>query len=424
MLIWAERAESPRLVWGVVLAAVVALTVVSALDPALRFVDFLQFSDRAQGLRVGAGLSHPLYPVGYPAMLSLLQALTGDVLVGGRVLSVLGGALAVLAAARLLGPWVGIWLLVQLQTLIWGATEGTDILACGLGLGAIAAVQERRVWVAGALAGAACMVRYTGLAVVPIVVLAGGWRPLVSWALVVLPQVGLTVASDGPWLDQGSNMAIGGPGRHHNGPLTEWLHGVERVLPHAVGDWPTRIGLVGLAVGLARGDRRAWLLALWAVLYVSGLALAFANPRLALPVSSALALGAFWLIPRRWLGLAALGVAIWSVPRALDPPPEAVRVRAAVAAAEPGRYLSSDPWFHTRVEGWLVPATPVWVVGDAHGLTAERIRAFALDTGHTHLVLDQARAGRSPGLRALMAAPADGFSVVSEAPGQVVLRVD
>ncbi|MCP4805365.1 MAG: hypothetical protein GY913_00515 [Proteobacteria bacterium] len=422
---WVERKE-PAAVGSVVVAvALVLLAVLSALDPGLRFVDFLQFSDRAHQLRVGAGLSHPLYPVGYPAVLSLLQAVFGDVLFAGRVISVAAGVGAVWAAVRLLGPWAGLWLLVQVQTVLWGVAEGTDLLAAGWGLGAIAAAHSKRPWLAGLLAGAACLTRYTGIAVVPVIVVAAGWRPLVTWAAVVAPQLVLALVTGGPMMDQGSNMAIGhGPPGQPAGPFAQWLDGLRRATPHVLGEWPVWLGLAGLVVGAVKKDRRAWMLAAYAALHTGGIALAFANPRLALPATSALALGAFWLVPRRWLIVPAVLLACVSVPRALETPPEAARVRPLVEAAEPGRYLSSDPWFHTVEDGWLRAGTPVWVVGEPHTLSASKIRAFAAQSGHTHIALDQARAGRSPGLRALMAEPPEGFTVVAEEPGQVLLRID
>ena len=415
---WAEKPEPRAVEAGVVVLAAVVLGVLSALDPHLRFVDFLQFSERAEGLRVGAGLSHPLYPVGYPALLSLIQAVTGDVLVAGRVISLAAGAGAVWATTRLVGPWVALWLLFQVQTLLWGAAEGTDLAAAALALGAIAAAHEKRPWLAGALAGAACMARYTGVAVVPVVVVVAGWRALASWALVVAPQAALALASGGPLPDQGSNMAIG------HGPGSGWFEGLRRALPHVLGEWPAWVGLGGLVVGSARRDRRAWMLLAYAVLHVGGLALAFANPRLALPATSALALGLFWLVPRRWALLPVVGLAAWTLPRALEVPPDAARVRPLVEAAEPGKYLSSDPWFHTVDDGWLRPGTPIWIVGEPHSLSAERVRAFALETGHTHVALDAGRAGRSPGLRALMSEGAEGYVEVARATGQVLYRLD
>ncbi len=425
-----ERPEPRAVEIGVLVLALLLLGGMSLADPELRFVDFLAFSSRAEGLRQGLGLSHPLYPVGYPALLSLLQWLLGDVLLAGRLISVAAGVGACWAASRLLGPWVALWLLVQFQVLLWGTAAGTDLLATGLALGALAAAHHERAWLAGALAGAACMTRYTGLAVLPVVLVVSGWRPLVSWALVVAPHFALAALGGGHFLpDQSSNMAIGhgGPPGEDPGLVIGYLTGLWRALPQAFGDPPTWLGAAGLLVGMIRRDRRAWMLFAYAALHMAGLALAFANPRLALPASACMALGLFWLVPRRWALLPALALGLWSVPRSLEAPPDAIHSRPMVAAAQdhPGLYLSTSPWFYTRRDGWLVEALPVWALAEPHQLRPSHLKDWAEQHGGAYLMYDQIRARRAQGLRPLSGAELpEGFEMVAHDKGWRIFWIE
>ena len=85
---------------GVALLATVVLAALSARHPGLRLVDFLGFSTRAHRLFAGEDLVHPLYPVGYPAVLGLLQQCSLPPLAAGRTLSVLAGVTAVVVTTR------------------------------------------------------------------------------------------------------------------------------------------------------------------------------------------------------------------------------------------------------------------------------------------------------------------------------------
>ena len=154
---------APR--WSIPAVATLAAAVLALLSQdQLGLVDFISFAGRARRLRDGLDLVHPLYPVGYPALLSAVTAVVGDVLHAGKVLSIMGGALAIAATARLVGPLPALWLLAQGALLQWGSVEGTDMPAAALTLACLAAAVERRPLLAGARR--CCMLcRYTGVAV-------------------------------------------------------------------------------------------------------------------------------------------------------------------------------------------------------------------------------------------------------------------
>lgn len=421
---WFTRARDEPL-WmsaAVTGVAAVLLTVLAALHPELRFVDFISFGERAWRLREGLDWVNPKYPVGYPVLLTLLEWPLGDVLLAGKVLGVAAGAGLAWATARLVGPWGAAAVVCHLSVLIWGSTECTDVMAAAFAVGALAAAHNKHLWAAGLLAGAACMTRYTGIAVLPVVLVACGkqaWKPLLTWAACMVPHVVLALVFDRPLLpDQGENMAIGG-----RPPLWESLW---HTLPHVARDWPTWPGLVGLIVGMVRLDKRAYWLAAYAALHLIGVSLAFANPRLVLPSTIAITAGVIWLFPRRWSLVPALAALGWGLPKAVGPMGEGAELIPVVTAAAEldGPFLSTTPWFYQRDGSWLRPALPIQEAQrDPRKLTPQAVHDFALREGFEHVVLTEGRVVHStPQLKPLLQGEPAGWVVVDEGPGWRILR--
>lgn len=396
--------------WALPAVTLLAVVVLATLcQDRLAFVDFISFAGRARRLREVTDLVHPLYPVGYPAVLSALTAVVGDVLWAGKALAVAAGALAIAATARMLGPLPALWLLAQGALLQWGRTEGTDMPAAALSLASIAAATERRPGWAGALAGAACLCRYTGLAVVPVALLLAG-RPHVflgAFVATTAPHWAAALFTGASVLpDQTENLTIAAG---HSTTLlsVETLHRWPRGMAHATAmaarQPATWIGAVGLLVGLARRDRRAFALLGLAAAHLALVGLAFAKPRLVLPGTLALAAGAAFLVPRdrprlAWL-LPAAGIpvavgavlALWSTNSVDD---RRVDQGAALAAAD-GPFYTSDPWVAVRDDGWLHGGRPLHAAGQAAALTPASVAAAARDQGIARVMVDRSRVRRT-----------------------------
>ena len=381
--------------------------------PTLRLVDFLGFNTRARALP--ADLLHPLYPVGYPALLRLGTWFTGDALMAGKGLAVLAGALAVAAAARLLGVSAGLWLLAQVGLLTYAATEGTDLPAVALTLAALAAAGASRPVGAGVLLGLACLCRYTAVVALPAVLwlVPSRGRMLVAFALATSPHWATALYLGRSALpDQSENLVIA-QGRPDARLLSvETLRilpwGVARAWGAAVQGWPTWLGVAGVGVGLLRRDRRAAGLGLWAGAHILLVGLAFANERLVLAATLAFSLGAPFLLPRWLLGPLA-GLLLWQVwGPALTPTEEEARLAEVVevSAGLPGPWLSSSPWFYEQDGAWLRGSVPIRaVVGDPRRLGPVELGRLAREGGYRHLALDRARIVRTyPGLKPLLQA--------------------
>ena len=150
--------ESPHPRWVRILPVAlvgVVLGGLAAAHPTLRFVDFLSFSNRARRLAQGQDWVNGLYPVGYPALLLGSRLALGDVLVAGKLLSVLAGVIAAWSASRLTHPAAVMVMAATGVFLTWGSSEGTDMMAAALALAALARADSPVL--AGALAGAACL---------------------------------------------------------------------------------------------------------------------------------------------------------------------------------------------------------------------------------------------------------------------------
>ena len=428
-----------RRLWSLLaaLSALGLLSTLAAAHPGLRFVDFISFSVRARRLLDGADLVHPLYPVGYPALLAAGHGLTGDVLLVGKALSVLAGAGAVWAVARWLSPGAALWLLALPATLTWGATEGTDLLTVALTLGALAAARAHPGW-AGVLLGAACLTRYTAGIAVPVVLWlsrARG-RTLLALLLATSPHWALALATGARLLpDQSENLAIGGQqGALLSGQtLARLPMGLQIALVKSSWHWSTRLGAAGLVVGaLLRRDRRAVALLALALLHAAAVGLVFSNERLVLPTTVALSLGVVWLLPRPrrgWLlaPLAALLLAR-GVPQAreLEIGEAALAEVTAASARLPGSgsFLTTSPWFYTWEDGWIASAILVrQIPGDPRLLTPERLRAWAEAAHVPYIAVDTGRVRRSyPGLVPLLQRSLPpGYRKMTHASGWIVL---
>lgn len=392
----------------------------AARHPGLRFVDFISFAGRARGLLQGRDLVHPLYPVGYPAALVGARWIAGDVLLAGKALAVVAGAGAVAVTARWIGAGAAAWLLAQAVILEWGATEGTDLGAAAFGLAAVLAAADRRPALAGALAGLGCLVRYTGVAAVPVAMVLAG-RPAVflsAFAVATAPHWALALALGRPVLpDQGFNLAIA-----HARPvgllswdtLRRWPFGLVQAGVVSFSHPAVIAGGVGLLAGAWRRDRRAFALLGFALTHVGLLALAFSNPRLALPATLCAALGAAWLLPSRWLALPALALGAWNLRSAAEVGTEERALAEIVAATAElqGPFLASSPWFHQHRDGWIEASVPLREAApNPRALDPAALARFARDRGFATVVVEGGRIHATyPGLAPLLRTPPpDGY---------------
>ncbi len=380
---------------GSLLVAAGLLGWLASRYPGVRFVDIISFGGRASGLATGQPVLDGLYPHGYPALLAAGQALSGDMLLFSKALSVLAGVLLVGAVTMRLGVLAGGYLLAQVPVLLWGSTEGSDMLAAAL---ALSGLLSRHALVAGACVGLALATRWTAAAwVLPALWLAES-RPrfLAGFALGFLPHPVLSAILGGGWLpDQGLNVAIAG-----GGSLLPRLPGGLRLAASALAADPFAL-VGGIALMLALRQRLARALALGALLHALGLAAVFANPRLALPATLALILGlplflASWKhgrVATVMATLVAAGLAAFTPRQADDEAERAARVAALVAQVEE-ELCSNTPWAYSRRDGWVLPARQLSSLGPPHllvpGTVAGRCEA---------LLLDAARGRGFPGLR-------------------------
>lgn len=401
--------------------------------PGLRFVDFISFSGRARGLFGDSGAwVHPLYPVGYPLLLWMGHALTGDVLLVGRGLSIAGGVCIAAGVARWVSPWAGLWLLVQPALLQWGATEGTDTLAAAMCVLALASARRAPLW-AGVLLGLGCLVRYTAITALPAVWMLSSGRLRTSWALALatVPHWGAALwLGVSPFPDQSSNVAIGGHATVWSmALLVEMPHRLRMALGAAIHDPVSQVGALGLLVGMLRRDRRAWALALAAFAHLLAVSLAFSNDRLVLPATLMMAVGASWLLPRWWLMLPASAAALsFALPRALHITPVESSLHKVVEVTQEmdGPFVTSSPWFYQQQDGWLVSGILLRrVAANSHGLTPDAVSQWMQARGVTHLALDVGRVRRTyPALGPLLGrSPPEGFQKEAQTGGWLVLSV-
>ena len=142
-------------------------------------VDFFGLVERARvvGYLPPAALVDGVYPVGYSLLLKAGLALGLDVIRAGQILSIAGGAFALigmyllawqLTRSHAVGGLSAVTLVTTSVFLFYGSYEGTDMLASGLqvlavGVLMIAPERPRVTLAAGMLAGLSYLIRYTGL---------------------------------------------------------------------------------------------------------------------------------------------------------------------------------------------------------------------------------------------------------------------
>ena len=188
------------------------------------------------------------------------------------------------------------------------------------------------------------------------------------------------------------------------------------------------LGLAGLLVGLLRRDWRAAALTLLALLHLTGVGMAFVNPRLVLPATLCVLLGATWILPGRLL-IPAAAIGLWAnLPEAREPSVVASSLSRITAQCDDleGPILTSSPWFHQRRDGWLESGILLRRLGDARGLDPATLHSRAMAWEVPHVALDIGRVRASyPGL-SLLARGKDvaGFVEVAQSPGWRVYRLE
>ena len=393
----------------------------------LHFVDIIGFSRRGAELAARMPPSDGLYPLGYPGLLVLGHAAGLGVLTTARALSVLFGVMLVALTAARLGAAAGLWLLVSAPLLAWATTEGSDLPAAGLALGAVLTAAHPRL--AGLLLGGALCLRWTAAAWIPAVLLAadpGHRRTLLVFALAGTAPHWLASAWCGTLVlpNQELNLAMAaGPGAPPAAAgtlaaLQRIPAGLGRTLPHVLPDPATRVGAGLLIVSCfascrdahARADRRlAMALVLGATLHSFALAAVFANARLALPATLAATLGLPLLLLRGSGGgviVAAAGAllmagAAWTgwrtLPALAIPAPEVELVAALQAALTNLESPSARPVIansalaHTDSDGWLQPGIQLGGLRVTPRTTPDALGDLADARGLSVLVLDPTR---------------------------------
>ncbi len=426
----------PASIQASAVVSVVCLAVFGALaaqHPGLRFVDFIRFSERAQELARGEHVVDPLYPVGYPAVLTGLVLAAGHALVVGKVLSVLSAGWLAYAVASQLGAGAALFVLSSHAVLVSASTEGTDAPACALALSAILLAHRPRL--AATLVGLAVLVRYTAIAAVPVVLLLSarrGWT-LATLAVVTSPHwlmALLTGAS--PFPDQSENMAIGAG--HAVSLLTldtlsRWPAGVVHALSSGLHEPAVAVGVAGLAHGAVRRDRLALGILGYLALHAAGLGLGFANGRLALPISACAGCGAAWLLRDRLALVVALGIGLVNATIPAENDEEASRaglVAELLTGEPPGPVFTTSAWLY-RVDGaWIDGGVQLSSLGPAQALTPDSVKANMVARGSTLLALDVSRTRRaSPRLEPLLSGkPPPGWTSLGHPRGWRVWRLD
>ena len=436
----------------------------ASAHPGLQQVDFLSFSGRARRLPTGEDWLNPLYPSGYPILLWMGHFTGLNLLWVGKTISVLSASWALWMIGRNLHPMAGIWLLAHAAWLKWGSTEGTDVLAAGLSIAAVLAAEQGRSRTAGTFIGLGCMVRYTALGAIPIV-LAMLWMraspeqripQMREWAkrffIFTLPHwLAALILWRSPLPDQGFNLAIGAGSPTELWSLDtvkRWPQGAYLALKMSLEDWTARVGLLGLGLAFIKRDARAWALLGMGLGHIALIGVAFGNDRLLLPTSMAWSLGVFGFIPphfqvrARALVFTSISIVsswlIWNHMSELKAPtPHEQQMEPIVDAVQglPSPILSSTPWVYQVEQGWLVPSIPVRQaafdesrgrpMGD-HAIHPQQIIEYARTHRIPIIALESGRVGATyPGLRPLLGGDfPKGVVQIADPPGATILQVE
>lgn len=270
---------------------------------------------------------------GYYALGALVLAVVGDAVVAARLVSLVGGlvtlGLAVWIAGHLGGRRAAgiaaVALVLQPEFALYSATSLREPVYAAFALGAVVALMRERLALAGALAGAAFLVRFDGAVVLgPLLVLAaGGARPRLRRLIRALTPLGLAVIAWSAYC------------RYEFGTALFWQHTVQVNLDTGLGqEAPGRLE--------------------WAV----------AGAR----VSGSLLLE---LLPSR-VGYALCALAAWALATAPWARHGPRRTFAAAGLVFPGFWLAvaftaqHDP-SHNLYWKWMFPVVPVVVVNGAVG---------------------------------------------------------
>ncbi len=396
--------------YGVIAVWTLVAAYLSAANPTIGISDMFVFIPRAESLTFDA-LSpwvNGFYPFGYPLLLKALSTLVGDYVVAGRAISLLSGVIGLIALYHMsrfiFTPSVALIALLICGTnpayMRYSTISGTDMPAAALlmlGLYFVCRFSFTKrlshLLVGGTSVGAAYLIRYTSLTMVPAVLLwfwlqpepGGSWKQrfhrclwfLGGFILVVSPQLVLSSVSEGhPFYNlQATNVYFGmfGGGNwglnmpaatsinslsdiileHPRAFVSNWYHNVLRVPDLHLVQFP--LGLVSFA-GLLFAFRRpqsrdcTLLVFLMLVAYTAAICMAFPDGRLLLfctmPFSIFAAFGFIAFFPTR-LRLAfprpvpvripcVIGLTVWLMltytrPRLLHPVSEYDRNRINVS---------------------------------------------------------------------------------------------
>ena len=320
-------------------------------DSIITFVDIVSVLERADRISRGHDLLHPLYPVGYPAFLSLFSGHSG--LYAAKILSLLSAVFLLWCAGREVGIRSAVALLCCTAWVTWGSTEGTDMLAAALSVSAILCAPKHTLF-SVFLLGVACLVRYTAWIAIPIVLLLVKERMkgMLLLFLLTLPHWGMVLWAGALPFDQSENIARGAD-------ASLWQRGSKAlfllVSPLCV------LGAVGQYVG--RRDPRIMGLCIFALLHALAIVAVFPNERLLLPSVLGLVVGVGRL-SARWLPI-VVGCGLWGlgqVPsnedwRKLDQLADSTKLQQ-------GRFLASSAQVYSWRETGIQASIPLSEVAD------------------------------------------------------------
>ena len=364
-------------------------TVLIVISPQLRFVDFISFSERAQRILKGDDWYHGLYPVGYPVVLGGTKFITGNVLFGGKILSVIG-ALILLRCVLFWKDSAGALAVVSCASFwLWGQIEGTDMLAAGLTIGAILLAKDKPFYACG-LWCAAFLTRYTAIAGLPFVI----WlspsrlRTLLLIALGTSPHWATALwLGKMPLINQTENFA-----RSPENLFIRSTWGPIRGLASLVAADPFLVvGSCGWIYGIK--DSAGKRLLLFGFIHLLMISMVFTQPRLLLPVSLVLGMGWVWLIPvRRFVWCLPVLCCLFGIYRSGQVSPEIKAMnQASLKSPVNDRFLSLSPWFFYFDKGWVNGGLPLREVSRPEGLTGDQIERYAKQNSFHFLVIHSSR---------------------------------
>jgi hypothetical protein len=375
----AAAKHAMRLKAGILLAAAVLLG--WQFQPQLCFVDIISVLERASRIPSGEDLLHPLYPVGYPALLSILPG--SMQLDWAKLISMLGAMIMLLAVLRRM-PWsASLGLLCTGVWAQWGSTEGTDMLAASLSIMAILFSREKTV-LSAMLLGLAFLTRYTAIVALPFVLwnMPNRRNGVLCLALVTAPHWALALWQGEPFFNQSENLLRGGESSFLGrcGQTGLWLL--------------NPVSMLG-SVGLWR-MRREWLprsLLLFALLHCLVITMVFPNQRLVLPALLGISLGCAHL-SSRWLWLVLAGGLWLNAGIERDGEWETLAELSHHESLKEGGFLASSAKVHSWRSDGIQSAVPLQALAEAHLIDPKMAAGWAKQNDVAHLVLRERDCGR------------------------------